>query len=905
MSTNRPVSTSLSGLALTLALGSGVVFAATPLSHVSDRTAPQVYAGPSLRILVAPDAGGAAAKDAVRGLPAGQAAARAALAQMARSGKHQRIEVVLQPGEYVLAKTLEFGPEDSGTADAPVLYMAEKAGTVIVSGAIRMEGRPGKGRNDPTVFASDQIDPAWFAGGGQLYVGGKRAILAREPNVDNYWFVRSAVPQPGEADKDKGGSAFTGTEGSGAFLRGLPPDDRTRAVVQVMQSWTASMHRLQPFTDPDTIHVSPHAIWPFMSKGQNQRFFVQNVAKALDAPGEWIGQGHDVSYIPRPDEAGKPLVAYLPRVDRLIAIHGDAAAKHTVDHLRFKGLKFEHAVYEFPASPYQDNQAASQIGAAVEIDGASDIVFEACGFGHTGGYALWFRQNVRDSSVLRSDFYDLGAGGVRVGLTKQPADDPTPTGNITVAGNHIRDTGLVHPGAVGIWIGQSFDNLVSHNAIARTTYTGISVGWTWGYAAATSGRNKIIGNLLYDIGRGQLADMGAIYTLGISPDTEIANNVIREVRAYEGYGYGAFGLYNDQGSSNINMHDNVVVGTDSGAYYLHFGRDDVLKSNLFAHGRAAEVRVSKPDPTTNLQVADNVIVPDGTQPFDGSFPAESVRFASNRLSSGSAGGKAVAGPCAGNCPDTRIDVAAQSTSVKAIRIAGLSAGDTQRLAKIVADAGPSDGNDSVRALSPMPPQPAPPAVPLTLPIAATAVGQQAVGLRYAPAGDLAAVHVAQLPNAPGGGKCLQFNDSARFAHRSEPSAYAVLNHRTGRTTGSFDIFYDASTQFVQEWRDEGRPFLVGPSMSIDASGVKVGTRVVAKPQPGTWLHVTISANLGSAADGRWTLTLTPQGGSTQTIDNLPLVAPKWAHLSWFGIISNSQTDSSFCLANVSVSNAAK
>jgi hypothetical protein len=462
----------------------------------------------------------------------------------------------------------------------------------------------------------------------------------------------------------------------------------------------------------------------------------------------------------------------------------------------------------------------------------------------------------------------------------------------------------VHAGAVGIWVGQSFDNQILHNAIARTTYTGISVGWSWGYGAATSGRNHVVGNLLYDIGRGQLADMGGIYTLGVSPGTEIANNVIREVRSYEGYGYGAFGLYNDQGSSGITMRDNVVVGTDGGGYFLHFGHDDVLRGNLFALGKAAEIRVTKPDPQTNLQVADNVLVPLGRQPFDGKFPAESVRFGANVLSADAAGGNVDAGPCSAKCPVRRIAVQASATDVKDIRVSGVDGPTLEHFQKIVRDAGPADGNENGRrALSAMPAQPRAPSVPLTLAIDATPVGQQPAGLHYTPAGDLPAIHVEKVAGARGDGKCLQFNDGPRFEHRSEPSAYALLNHRHGRTTTSFDIVYDPAAQIVHEWRDDGRPFLVGPSLSIGPDGVKAAGRVVARPRPGQWLHVAVSAGLGEDANGRWSVSLTPEGGAEQRVEDLPFGAPKFARLSWLGVLSDAQVASSFCMANVSATNS--
>jgi parallel beta-helix repeat protein len=94
--------------------------------------------------------------------------------------------------------------------------------------------------------------------------------------------------------------------------------------------------------------------------------------------------------------------------------------------------------------------------------------------------------------------------------------------------------------------------------------------------------NDISHNHIHDIGKGVLSDMGGIYTLGVSTGTRLTHNLIHGIDARH---YGGWGLYNDEGSTGILLEDNVVYDTKFSGYHMHYGRECIVRNNIFGGGR--------------------------------------------------------------------------------------------------------------------------------------------------------------------------------------------------------------------------------------------------------------------------------------------------------------------------------
>ena len=276
----------------------------------------------------------------------------------------------------------------------------------------------------------------------------------------------------------------------------------------------------------------------------------------------------------------------------------------------FSGKVFDesHPLYKNIEYGANHPQAAFETPAAINITASSGINFTDCRFENVSNTAVKFDKASENCNVTSCMFNKIGANAVFIhGDFVVPAT----TKNINVTDCHISSYGRIFNNAIGILLTHATDCNLTHNEIHDGWYTGISVGWNWGYSDNPTNNINISNNLIYDIGNGWLSDMGAIYTLGIQPDTVIRGNVIYNVGCDEGrYGYGGWGIYLDEGSSEMLVENNLVYDCSSETFHQHYGRDNIVRNNIFAFGGEGAFLITRHEEHNSLTLSNNILVAD-------------------------------------------------------------------------------------------------------------------------------------------------------------------------------------------------------------------------------------------------------------------------------------------------------
>lgn len=532
-------------------------------------------------------------------------------------GSDEAVTVWFREGNYFIENTVEFTADDRSN----VLYRSYPDEEVSFSGAKEISGSWSEAEiNGVKAFVTDmpiESEDDYFR---SLFKDGNR--LARSNYPKTGVFKVSGEPL---ADESVPGSHapdfFTHALAFYADKNDIIDFENSADVdVRIMHFWRDDLlpiHSVNKETGRIQI-TKPSA----MRIRVEDNYVFENVKEALSLPGEWYLDRSEekLYYIPQTGDTVENTVLYAGINDQLITLNGAA-------DISFQGINFEntdwnhvdgthtgkafdpsHPLYQTIKYGADHPQAAFEVPAAIYISSSSDINFTDCRFENISYTAVKFDKASENCNVTSCMFNEIGANAVFIhGDFVVPAT----TKNINITDCHINKYGRIFNNAIGILLTHAIDCNLTNNEIHDGWYTGISVGWNWGYSDNSTNNIKICDNLIYDIGNGWLSDMGAIYTLGIQPDTVISGNVIYNVGCDEGrYGYGGWGIYLDEGSSGMLVENNLVYDCSSQTFHQHYGKENIVRNNIFAFGGDGAFRITRNEEHNSLTLTNNIFVTD-------------------------------------------------------------------------------------------------------------------------------------------------------------------------------------------------------------------------------------------------------------------------------------------------------
>ena len=437
--------------------------------------------------------------------------------------------------------------------------------TASISGGVPITGWTSVGNN---TFKATVSQPNFV---NQLFVNNRRVVRARLPtNYSEYLQFAAPLSDPN--------SARYGFQYADGQFDSWVLDD---AMVVVYHSWTTSHHyidRLIPsnrtilFTNP-----SGAPIGTYTTQGQ-RRFHVENMCSSLIANSFCFVNTSKTVYLMTDGSYDPNQVQIITPVSEFVVSIVGESINQTVDDIIIDNVAIQHSAWNIERTQQADYQAAAFLTSApLYIVNATSIVISDVEISHTGSYGIWIQDGTTNINVLNSLVTDTGAGGIRIGQMQSPVIFPT--NSINIISNEISYGGNVFPSGVGLITHRANDVTIADNSIHHQRYTGVSIGWEWGYSTSYTSNIFVQGNYIYNTGEHILCDQGGIYTLGLQPGTVIHGNVIKNVFSYAAY---MWGVYLDEGSTGIVVSNNIVYNIGWAGLFQHYGANNTIINNVFA-----------------------------------------------------------------------------------------------------------------------------------------------------------------------------------------------------------------------------------------------------------------------------------------------------------------------------------
>ena len=568
------------------------------------------------------------------------------------------VTVILRRGRYTLSEPFRLTPEDSGTADAPIVYRAAEGETAVISGGRRLELSWEPYR--------DGIYRARLAGDAsvmdELYLNGRRLHMARYPNYNPKAKYFNGTSPDAVAPR----RVMSWARAIGGFLHALHEG-----------RWGSKHYEITGASPDGELRL--RGGWqenrgggfdPYYRGGYHKAFlFVENIFEELDAPGEWYFDRSTSTLYCKPP-AGVDLnqaEVLTAALKELVILEGSSV--DPVHDVHFVGLQFRHTARIF-MEPYErllrGDWSIARLG-AVRLRGAEDCSVRDSDFSSLGGNAVFLGGYNRRIRVEGNRFTSIGESAVclvgdysatrsqaieySVTLPQDSIDlTPGPRGvdypkDCLVHNNLMHDLGLTGKQTAGVFISMSESITVSHNTIYEVPRAAICINdGCWGghviehNDAFNTVRETGDHGPFNSWGRDRFWKTATHSGEGLEPFTRERAKLdnwetthIRNNRFAHDGGH-SWGIDLDDGSSNYQVYNNLCLGMGVklregffrrvennvivrgfGGFHIWLeGSDDVIARNIIVDKEP--FRFIRADPAAAKEIDHNLFWADGEEP---------------------------------------------------------------------------------------------------------------------------------------------------------------------------------------------------------------------------------------------------------------------------------------------------
>ncbi len=499
--------------------------------------------------------------------------ARDAIREIKAEGEFSKpVTVMVRHGIYFLEDSIAFKPEDSGTEECPITYMAYPGEKPVISGGKQIKGPWKPYQGEIMVCTIPEVkEGKWYFR--QLFVNGERQTRARIPTED-YYFTEEAVDD----------AAFRYKQGDFQRWRNLNDIE-----VVVFHSWNESRflvseldeeRRIVKFLDPNARHpIGWHGA------GGANRYYIENVFEGLQHPGDWYLDKHTGELYYWPVDDIDKLAILAPVLNQLVRFEGGLKERH-VQYVNMRGFTFADTDWTLPEKGYPDCGDVGDIvyPSAITLENVRYCAFENNCIRNVGTYAL--ELTGYGNRIIGNDIFDTGGGAI---ISRNYDEELN-----VISYNHIHHCGEVYPSAVGINIDDG-GGMIAHNLIHNISHSGIYTRhWATDHQAQERENQEqgliIEYNEIYDVME-KINDGGGLFVR--DSNIIIRNNLIHDVYSYSDRCPG-WGIYLGCETRDALVENNIVYRAREIIHVWYYDRNIIMQNNIFIDGEISQINYQNP-----------------------------------------------------------------------------------------------------------------------------------------------------------------------------------------------------------------------------------------------------------------------------------------------------------------------